>query len=38
MWWLGWGFGGLSLLLFLLVGGLWLRLNVAPMTLPDGAA
>jgi hypothetical protein len=34
MWWLGWGFGGLSLLLFLLVGGLWLRLNVAPMTLP----
>jgi hypothetical protein len=34
----GWGLGGLSLLLFLLVGGLWLRLNVAPMTLPDGAA
>jgi hypothetical protein len=34
MWWLGWGLGGVGLLLVALVAGLWLRLNVAPMILP----
>jgi hypothetical protein len=36
MWWGGWGIGGLG---FsdrpCLAGGLWLRLNVAPMVLPE---
>jgi len=35
MFWLGWGLGGLSLLLVAVTVGLWLRLNVGPMTLPD---
>jgi hypothetical protein len=35
MWWTGWMLGGLGLLVVVTLGGLWLRLNVAPMVLPD---
>jgi len=35
MFWLGWGLGGLSLLLMAVTVGLWLRLNLGPMTLPE---
>jgi hypothetical protein len=35
MWWGGWALGGLFLIALVLAGGLWLRLNVAPMVLPE---